>query len=263
MISQLDEQAKRQLLLENDFDDDSNLLMKAAHYQPKAVKPLLELIASLDEETRRQIFLQKSYVVGNSLTLAALYQPKAIKLLLESIAQLGNRTILQIFLEGSCSSVSYSVIQRLAASEQTNPEVIQSIREFIDQQFIAQPLFKQDTLTQMFLQKDTGWKPLLATLLLNKYLADLARRKEQHITHLTKFFGCNFGYSTDEKEVAARELKTTLEKSGTIDHLLSLKKLYPALKNGRLGQLFATFCELETENNSLPAEISQQAQSLR
>ncbi|WP_342227163.1 hypothetical protein [Rickettsiella endosymbiont of Rhagonycha lignosa] len=64
-----------------------NSLMLAARYQPEAVKPLLESIALLDEEARRQLLLQKTTEGLNLLMLAACYQPEAVKPLLESFAQ--------------------------------------------------------------------------------------------------------------------------------------------------------------------------------
>lgn len=80
--------------------------------------------------------------------------------------------------------------------------------------------------------------------MLEKYLKELELREENYITHSTRFFNLNFGYSTQQKKTTALALEKLFKKPDTnsSEDLLGLRQSYPALSNGRLGQLF-NYCK--------------------
>jgi hypothetical protein len=96
-----------------------------------------------------------------------------------------------------------------------------------------------------------GWNLFIIKALLEKYLAGISDRKAQGITHTTKFFQYNCGYSTQKKEDAALKLReilaTGLEESESRKNLIDLKQSHPALSNGRLGRLCDLCCKIASE----------------
>jgi hypothetical protein len=273
---QFDQKTLAQMFLERTVYDENALLI-ATRYQSVAAKSILEFIDQHNEQftqkTLTQMFLTTNWEGWNALMLAVRYRPDLTKSILEFIAQHSEqftpKTLRQMFLT---TTEDGSNVLMLAARYQ--PDSAKSILEFIAQR---SEQFAQKTLTQMFLATTwEGWNALtlvvryqtdiaksileftdkLLKLSLENYLADLANRKEQNITHTTRFFKFNFGYSTQEKITTAQKLKTTLEKSNAINSLLSLKKAYPALNNGRLGHLFQIYCQLASNEALVSDELT-------
>ncbi|MFZ0218869.1 MAG: hypothetical protein WAL30_01500 [Candidatus Aquirickettsiella sp.] len=238
-----DKNTVQQLFLKTN-NNGCNSLMLAAQYQPEAVESILNFIQNnlsrFDHDTRQKILLTNSKGC-NAFMFATRHQPTAVKFILGFIKDnltCFDPTVLQkIFLRTNTSGYN-----SLGLAARYHTEMLKPLHDFILE--YSQPWDKK--ILKVFLQDNMDWDSALK--LLEKYLADLSGREEKNITHTTKFFGCNFGYSTEQKKDAALALKTALVQSSS--DLLSLKKQFPALRNRRLG-LITTFFELNPKTLDL------------
>lgn len=273
--------------------DHYNILMLAVSKQPEVLSFILKFLAEhpslIDKETLREMFLHTNENGCNVLMLAASSSPQKLNFLLtfitdnptlidkEALQQmfLQKNTYIQDIVKQSGLILFYELINQPLHKEihlKQLGEIIQ--RHGLDALNIAahfQPdgfnlmlifatkhpdLFDEAILKQV-IAKNTGYGLSFFVIksLLEKYLEGISDRKAQNITHTTRFFNHNFGYSTQQKEIAALKLKeileTGLEEPEPVKDLISLKQSYPALSNGRLGRLFNLCHKVASDETAL------------
>ncbi len=229
-----------------------NVLLLAVKFYPDSAKHLLRFISQhidqFDSNTLAQIFLAKNKISGVrdsafpvtlnsfSISIGNLLQsatPETSEAIIEFIHQhydkFDRKALAQMFIEKN-----FKDSKLLLSFVKQNFEATQKIVEFIF------PHIELNNVGQMFLtRKEQHWNSFIAKLWLEKYLADLYSREAENITHTTRFFKINFGFSTQAKIKAALKLKDalTLEGSAQFNHLRELSCL-SIFDNGRLGKVF-------------------------
>lgn len=298
----MDKEVVQKMFLQSD-KNGFNALMLAAFNNSDALTCLLTFVTEnpnlIDQETLRQMFLQSDKNGWNALMVTCLNNPTGLNFLLKFITEnptlLDKETLQQLFLK-KINNVQIilhelSLIFTLIVHDLVNIFMIdlQPLRSAIkingwDALILAahfQPdgfnmmlkfasehsdLFDQETL-KLVMAKNTGhgWNFFIIKTLLDKYLEGL-HRKAQHITHGTHFLMYKFGYSTQQKEIAALKLKdfleTGLQEPEPVKDLTRLKQSYPALRDGRLGQLFNLCHQVASDEKAL-AEVSDLMKELR
>ena len=93
--------------------------------------------------------------------------------------------------------------------------------------------------------------------LLDAYANELAERRNTHVEYITQFFNYPFGYSTSEKLTALTVIKDILNNDSNVEkkeQLHKAKSAYPALRNGRLSQLFKA-CTQDTVTSQIKIQL--------
>ena len=229
-----------QMLLKTD-EAGWNALMIAVNRRPKAVEPLLAFIDKHSElfgpQILQQMFLKEDRSGRNALMIALNHQPSTVKPLLEFMGKqselLGQQTLQQILFKKENGS-RHSTLMLIVQSRMVEP-----LLAFIEKSTVQ---FDVITMQQMFIRNNIQWNASIAPILLNKHLADFSMREKENANHRAGFFKPPF--SLQEEKEAALTLKIALESNVSINELLNLKQIYPALGTGKLSLLFNAFYDL-------------------
>lgn len=206
-------------------------------------KGLYALLRFFDEQSERinQSTIQQLFHPVEDLFERIALKPDGletvIKLLSEHPDWIDKKDLQRMFLKkGILNATAYSLCNP--------PETTKKFVELI----IQQASFDQKTLGHIFSRKDPDLNIFIIEKVLKKYLEELEVREENNITHTTRLFNHNFGYSTQQKKTAALALEKLFNEHDLFnsENLLALRQSYPALSNGRLGQLFS-YCESTTQ----------------
>jgi hypothetical protein len=258
------------LLVKNQYG--WNPLLLAVKFYPDSAKHLLEFISQhidqFDSNTLTKLFLEKNkisevrsamepntvdsctHIIGNLLQTAT---PETRKTIVEFIGQHYDKfdpnALARMFIKKNFNNPKL-----LLNFVKQNFEATQKIVEFIF------PHIELKIAGQMFLaRKEQHWNSFMAKLWLEKYLADLYIRKEKNITHTTRFFKLNFGFSTQKKINAALALKEALTLEGTQQWNRLVTLSYdPIFDNGRLGKVFVNYYQLayDAANNNNDEQVA-------
>lgn len=235
----IDKQALQEILLRKTVY--GNLLkLTVCHaiepYNLEGVKILLKFLSEHSDQIDKKTIQQLFHQVKDLFELIAL-KPEVLKIVIKFLSEhpdwIDKKYLQRMFLKkGSLNKTAYSLSNQL--------EITKNFAELI----IQHASFDQKTLKHIFSKKEPNLNLFIIEKVLEKYLKELELREENYIIHTTRFFKRNFGYSPQQKKTAALALQKLFKEPCLFnsDDFLDLKQSYPALSNGRLGQLFS-YCE--------------------